>query len=246
MTVLRFPSIVVKAEIVAQFFGPLIILASLLTSITLVRSVAATTLLRSTSQTGDLVAIIDGIEKKYSAMKGLAADFTQAYEGPDGQRVRERGHLLLKRSGKARWDYTEPEQKVFVSDGKYVYFYVSGERYASRTSVKKSGDPQIPFLFLLGRRDLKSEFSRIELLSDERAAFPGSRMLRLVPKRAPEEFKKLLVEVNPVSFEVRRLVILQRNGARMDFLLANVRENYVASDGEFSFTPPRGVTVRDQ
>jgi len=192
------------------------------------------------------LSIIDGIEKKYSGMKGLAAEFIQSYEGPDGQRVRESGHLLLKRNGKARWDYTEPERKIFVSDGKNIYFYVLGERYASRTSVKQSGDPQIPFLFLLGHRDLRSEFSRIELLSDERAAMPGNRVLRLVPKRAPEEFKRLLVEVNPVSFEVRRLVIFERNGARMDFLLANVRENYVASDQEFAFTPPRGVTVRDQ
>jgi len=194
----------------------------------------------------ELTAIISGIQKKYSRMRGLAADFVQMYQESDGRAVRETGRLLLKRYGKAKWQYLEPEKKLFISDGKNIYFYVEGERHASRTSLKQSSDPQIPFLFLLGRSDLRNEFTRIELLSDERAVIAGNRVLRLVPARAPDEFKKLLVEVDPIRFEVRRLVIFERSGARMDFLLNNVRENYVAPDGEFTFTPPPGVIVKDQ
>src|SRR5262249_24065012 len=62
-------------------------------------------------------------------------------------------------------------------------------------------------------------------------------VLKLVPKRAPEDFRQLLAEVNPVSYQVRRLVIFGRNGSRMDFLLTNVRENYIAPDSKFVFTP---------
>ena len=82
------------------------------------------------------------------------------------------------------------------------------------------------------------------MLSDERAVIAGNRVLRLVPVHAPEEFKKLLVEVDPTRFEVRRLVIFERSGARMDFLLMNVRENSVAKDDQFQFTPPAGVTIK--
>ena len=194
----------------------------------------------------DLTAVISGIQRKYSRMKGLAADFVQVYQQSDGRTVRESGHLLLKRYGKARWEYVEPEHKLFISDGTNIYFYVEGERHASRISLKQSSDPQIPFLFLLGRSDLRSEFTRIELLSDERAVIAGNRVLRLVPARAPEEFKKLLVELDPASFEVRRLVIFERSGARMDFLLKDVRENFLAPDGDFTFKPPPGVIVKDQ
>ncbi|HEV8485819.1 MAG TPA: outer membrane lipoprotein chaperone LolA [Blastocatellia bacterium] len=201
---------------------------------------------QAASEGVELTAIISGIQKRYSRMKGLAADFVQMYHQSDGRTARETGRLLLKRYGKAKWEYVEPERKLFISDGKNIYFYVEGERHASRTSLKQSSDPQIPFLFLLGRSDLRSEFTRIELLSDERAVIAGNRVLRLVPARAPEEFKKLLVEVDPTRFEVRRLVIFERSGARMDFLLNNVRENYVAPDGEFTFTPPPGVIVKDQ
>ena len=201
---------------------------------------------QTASEGVELTAIISGIQKKYSRMRGLAADFVQMYQESDGRAVRETGRLLLKRYGKAKWQYLEPEKKLFISDGKNIYFYVEGERHASRTSLKQSSDPQIPFLFLLGRSDLRNAFTRIELLSDERAVIAGNRVLRLVPARAPGEFKKLLVEVDPIKFEVRRLVIFERSGARMDFLLNNVRENYVAPDEEFTFTPPPGVIVKDQ
>jgi chaperone LolA len=177
-------------------------------------------------------------------MRGLASDFMQIYRGADGRSLRESGRLLLKRPGKARWEYISPQKKLFISDGRDIYFYVEGERHASQVSVRQSADPQIPFLFLLGRGNLRRDFSRIEVIGDERATEAGNIVLRLVPKRAPEEFKQLLVEVSPASAEVRRLVIFQRNGSRMDFLLSNLREGFVAPDEQFRFVAPPGVDIR--
>src|SRR5215471_14820578 len=68
----------------------------------------------------DLGALIDGLQNKYSRIRGIAADFIQVYQGNDGRRIRETGRLLLKRPGKARWEYTEPEHKLFISDGSNV------------------------------------------------------------------------------------------------------------------------------
>jgi outer membrane lipoprotein carrier protein len=198
---------------------------------------------RAQAQSPDLNTLIDGLQRKYSRMQGLEADFVQVYRGADGRVIRESGHLLLKRPGKARWEYSSPEHKVFVSDGKNVFFYVSGEKSATRSSIRESADPQIPFLFLLGRGNLRRDFSRIEVTA-EPAVGAGNLVLRLVPKRAPEQFKQLLVEVSPASFEVRRMVIFERSGARMDFILANVRENAMAADSQFQFVPPQGVTVK--
>ena len=196
-----------------------------------------------TAQSIDLNLLIDGLQRKYSRMQGLEADFVQVYQGADGRVARESGHLLLKRPAKARWDYASPERKVFVSDGKNVFFYVYGEKSATRSSIKETADPQIPFLFLLGRGNLRRDFSRIEIANGESALASGNVVLRLFPKRAPEEFKQLLVEVSP-SFEVRRMVIFQRSGARMDFALSNLHENYIAPDDQFQFMPPQGVTVK--
>lgn len=192
----------------------------------------------------DLNALIEGLQRKYSRMQGLSADFVQVYSGSDGRVLRESGQLLLKRPRKARWDYTAPERKLFVSDGKNVFFYVYGEKNATSSSIKETTDPQIPFLFLLGQGNLRRDFSRIEIASDEARMAGGALLLRLFPKRAPEEFKQLMVEVSPSTFEVRRMVIFERSGARMDFLLTNVRENYVAPEDKFQFVAPPGVTIK--
>ena len=192
----------------------------------------------------NLSALIDGLQSKYSRMQGLAADFTQVYFGADGRALQESGQLVLKRPARARWEYTQPERKLFLSDGKQIVFYVHGDKQATVTSVKASADPQIPFLFLLGRGNLRRDFQRIEMAANEHPVDAGNVVLRLVPKRAPEEFKQLLVEVSPASLAVRRMVIFERNGARMDFTLSNIRENVVAPESDFHFTPPPGVTLR--
>src|SRR5215813_5651115 len=59
----------------------------------------------------DLNVLIYGLQRKYSRMQGIAADFTQTYQGPDGRFLKESGHLVLKRPRKARWDYSAPEKK---------------------------------------------------------------------------------------------------------------------------------------
>lgn len=196
-----------------------------------------------TAQDLNLKTLIDGILSRYSQMRGLEADFTQLYIGADGRAIRESGHLTLKRPRKARWDYLQPEPKLFISDGKNIYFYVTGERQATRAAIRESADPQIPFLFLLDQKNLSRERGRVVIATQEKPVGAGNVMLKLSPRRAGEAFKQLLIEVSPASFEVRRLVILERSGTRMDFGLSNVRENVVAPDSRFQFTPPPGVTV---
>jgi outer membrane lipoprotein carrier protein len=194
----------------------------------------------------NLDELIEGLQRKYSRMTSLVANFSQTYQGRNGRVMNETGLVMLKRPGKARWAYASPEKKLFISDGKNIFFYVQGETRASKTSIKTSTDPQIPFLFLLGRGNLRKDFSRIELLNDERAIEAGNKVLRLIPTQAPEEFKRLLVEVSPVTFQVKRLVIFERGGGRMDFVLSQVQENPPLSDSQFQFTPPDGVTIRKQ
>src|ERR1044072_6906766 len=104
------------------------LISTLIVSFALAFTLSGATIARA--QAPDLNAVIDGLQRKYSRMRGLEADFVQVYQGANG-------HLLLKRPGKARWQYNSPERKLFVSDGKNIYFYVEGERQASQTTIKE-------------------------------------------------------------------------------------------------------------
>ncbi|MEO6725651.1 MAG: outer membrane lipoprotein chaperone LolA [Blastocatellia bacterium] len=193
-------------------------------------------------QTAELEQLINGLQAKYNKLSSLSADFTQIYNAPRQKSRRESGHLLLKKPGKMRWDYTAPEAKLFLSDGKWLYEYVAAERHASRSAVKESGDLRAPFAFLLGRGNLRRDFKRIEF-SQESPVRAGNKVLRMVPKRAVD-FKELVIEIEPDSLQLARLTLIESGGARSDFLFSNLRENAPVNDAQFIFKAPAGVELR--
>lgn len=192
----------------------------------------------------ELDQIINGLQGKYQRMTSLSAEFTQIYNAPGERTRRESGQLQLKKPGKMRWDYTTPEAKLYVSDGKVMYEYLPAERTATRASAKQVDDWRAPFMFLLGRGNLRRDFARIEFAS-EAPVRAGHRVLRMIPKRS-SDLRELLIEVEPNSLRLTRLSLLKSGNARIDFLLHNVQENSVLADSVFVFQPPAGVAVKQQ
>ena len=184
--------------------------------------------------------LIDALQAKYNRLNSLAADFTQIHTAPAERTRRESGQLLLRKPGRMRWDYAGPEQKLYLSDGRSVYEYVPADGYATRMSLKEADDWRAPFAFLLGRGNLRQDFSRIEV-DAESPTRAGNRVLRLTPRR-DQEFRVLLVEIEPASLQLVRLSFIDRQGGRSDFLFSAIRENIAAPDSRF--TPPAGVEIR--
>jgi len=63
---------------------------------------------------------------------------------------KESGVLLLKKPGRMRWTYTDPDGKLFVLDGKDGYFYSPGESEAQKVDEKKLDDLRSPCGFCWG------------------------------------------------------------------------------------------------
>src|SRR5262245_34973350 len=99
----------------------------------------------------ELDRMINGLHSKYNNISTLSADFTQVHTSGDEPERRGSGSLLLKNPGRMKWDYTTPEEKHFISDGKWLYEYVVAEKAVTRSSIKETGDMRAPFAFLLGQ-----------------------------------------------------------------------------------------------
>src|SRR5206468_12457043 len=85
------------------------------------------------------------VQRKYDGIKDFSADFTHAYEGGVlKKQVTERGHLLVKKPGKMRWDYTTPDAKTFVSDGLKMYSYVPPDKQVVVSTVPPEDDAPTP------------------------------------------------------------------------------------------------------
>jgi outer membrane lipoprotein carrier protein len=140
-----------------------------------------------------------------------------------------------------RWEYRSPEEKLFVSDGRTVYLYVPEERQVTRESVDDSFDDRIPLMFLLGRSDLENEFERIERLASE-PQVAGTEVLRMYPRRE-NDIEEVLLEVDPASFDIRRLRLAYRDGSVSEFIFNGIRTNTGVDPSRFEFEPPPGVDV---
>src|SRR5262245_51581286 len=74
--------------------------------------------------TPSLPTLVTGVERSFATMKDFSADFVQIFQDALNRKQQESGHLYLMRPRMMRWEYKNPEEKLFVSDSKNVFLYV--------------------------------------------------------------------------------------------------------------------------
>jgi outer membrane lipoprotein carrier protein len=188
---------------------------------------------------------VHAFESSYHRVDTLRADFTQSYTSGGRTRV-ETGTVSLAKGGRMRWDYREPEAKLFVSDGKELSLYVPREKQVTRSGVKATDDFRTPLGVLLSRLSLRKVFSKVEFADQALHADVGDRVLRGYPKQGFEdEYREVLIELGP-KMDIRRLVVLYADNSTMEFTFTNIQRNVDLSPSIFHFVPPPGVEVIQQ
>lgn len=202
-------------------------------------------LARPTGASPGLDQLLSQLEASYRGVKTLRAEFTQTYTWGERTRV-ESGTVTFARRGLMRWEYRQPSEKLYVSDGRTLLLYIPEERQLTRSAVRSSEDIRVPFRLLLSRVELRKLFSRIEF-ADRALAHPAeNRVLRGYPKRgAEDDFREVLIEVTP-AFDIRRLVVLFPDRSGMEFRFERVERNVAVSPSLFRFAPPPGTEVIEQ
>src|SRR6266853_4799972 len=104
--------------------------------------------------------LAQSLQHKYDTVRDFSADFVHTYQGGVlHKQITERGHVLVKKPGKMKWDYTSPEKKLFISDGVRVYSYIPADRQVIVGAVPKDDQPGAPILFLAGKGNLVRDFT---------------------------------------------------------------------------------------
>lgn len=141
-----------------------------------------------------------------------------------------------------RWEYRTPEERLFVVDGDTMYSYAPADRQARRDSVGESFDDRVPILFLLGRSDLEGEFS--DYTSESDVQVPGACGMRMTPRRE-SEVEEVLLEVDPSTFDIRRMRLRFFDDSITDFVFEAIRTNRGLDEELFDFVAPPGVPLVD-
>jgi outer membrane lipoprotein carrier protein len=205
--------------------------------------------------------VVRALEEHYRNAKTLKAIFLERYsDSRQGLEV-ESGTVYFSRPGRMRWEYESPERKLFVTDGKTVWFFVPADRTVTRSSVKKSTDWRTPLALLTGDTKLSRLCDRIDLVGDATAT-PGHAVLRCIPRgeekaarSAAEEndeggiagparqFDQVLLEVDRATGTLADVRILEPGGIEIEFRFGNWQENLPLESSLFRFHPPIGVAI---
>ena len=209
-------------------------------------------------------AAAHALESRYHDAKTLEAIFLERYSDSQKGLQAESGKVYFSRPGRMRWEYEAPEQKLFISDGKTVWFYVPSDHTVTRAPIKESTDWRTPLALLTGKAKL-SQLCEMLDLSAQPPGRVGDVVLSCRPKGekpkakgsaedneessiAPldQQFDQVLLEVDPETGELADVRVLQPGGIELEYRFGNWQENVPLQESLFHFQAPAGVAIVEQ
>jgi outer membrane lipoprotein carrier protein len=178
------------------------------------------------------------VDSYYNALHSLRTTFTESYEGMGISR-KETGTMLLRKPGKMRWDYAEPQGKLFLLEGKYAWFYSPGDAQVQRLAASQLDDLRSPLRFMLGHTQLERELGNLAL-----ASTPAGFELSGIPKGMEKRVQNVVLGVAPNGV-IQSIAITETDGARTAFTFADQQPNAPVSASDFVFDPPAGIPIVD-
>ena len=177
------------------------------------------------------------VDRHYNSLHSLEVHFVQNYSGM-GMHRHEAGVLLLKKPGKMRWTYTDPDGKLFILDGHDGYFYSPGETEAQKVPEKQLDDLRSPLQFLLGHTELEKELKNLTVTAQAGGLF----VLAGVPKGLEQRVASLKVTVSSDGV-IHSMTIEETDGVTNAFDFSGEAGNVPTPNSAFVFNPPPGVHI---
>lgn len=187
--------------------------------------------------------LIARLQQKYEALESFSADFEQMFQG-GGVQLRESGIVKMKKPGKMYWEYQQPTPKLFIADGKKSYFYLPQDKQVIVSDLDLE-NASTPLLFLVGKGKIQEDF-QVELEEVEKPLQAENVLVRLTPKRPQGGYSYLMLEIDPSTYLIYRLIVIEPIGNRNEYIMKNIRENIRISDQQFRFKLPKDVEVLSQ
>lgn len=173
--------------------------------------------------------------KSYLAgVHNFSAQFTQSVFDTDQTLLQQSsGNLAIQRPNKLRWSVTEPDEELLVSDGQALWLYSPFLEQVSVFDLKQA-IAQSPFMLLTSDDD--SVWADYQISQTEQG-------FRITPN---EVTHVAWLQLNLVDQLIDSIIMLDSQGKRSEFKLANFASDVLPHPTSFEFKVPEGVDIDDQ
>jgi outer membrane lipoprotein carrier protein len=213
-------------------------------SVALAALVQGTAWLPTPARAGDPVKdLVRKVEARYQKTTDLTAEFSQSTDIKGfAKPLQSSGRVYIKRPGKLRWDYLAPTlEQIFVDNDK-VQFYIPEHKQVMIGQLSKMANSQAPLQLLQGIGRLDALY-QVSPSADGAKGQGGLPLLSLtLPDGGPDQ-PRIVVEVDPGSYFLRRVELHDVNGNVSTFTFSALRANTGLKDELFEFTVPQDVEV---
>jgi outer membrane lipoprotein carrier protein len=183
---------------------------------------------------------VRALETHYHGAAALRATFLERRsEGRQAVQV-ESGTVYFRKPGRMRWEYESPESKLFITDGKFAWFFVPADHTVSRAKMRESDDERIPLALLTGQAKLSRLCKRVDLASTQ-VLQEGNTALRCLP-RSEGAFLDAVIEVDSY-YRLARIMVHEAGEIETEFRFANWEEHLHLPEAMFHFVAPPGVAI---
>lgn len=191
--------------------------------------------------------VVKKIQSRYEQTKDLQAEFRQVtkIEG-FATPLTSSGNLFIKKPGRLRWDYREPDVQEIYVNGNELMMYVPQHKQVLVGKLTQMAASQAPLQLLQGAARLDQHFDAQATPGGERGE-GGIPLVTLIPKDAgPESVRtvtRIVVEAQPKTYFIKTVSIHEVSGNIATFEFVNLQPNTGLKGVQFDFAVPAGVEV---
>ena len=194
-----------------------------------------------------LAKILDAFDRKQKETGTLEASFTERKELKLlAKPVVSRGQFFYTKPNQVRWEYVEPEHKVFViTESMYVAYYPALKR-AEEVPIKKFiGKRLFRFIGLGQSIDDLGKYYEIRLAPQ--SDVKETHLLLLTPrkKRIKDRVAEMKIWVDGTTFLPRQLQYIESDGDSTLLAFQDIRVNVEVATNRFHIDLPKDVVVSD-
>lgn len=188
----------------------------------------------STGLAVDAGEVLKKLQNTYNTVQTISAEFTQVTTNAFGENDPLTGKLEIKKPGKMRWTYSEPEGDLIITNG-VKYWMLQADLNQAVEVNAKDGTPPVAFEFLIGEGNLDKDFTA-KVLEDKKTFIK----LGLTPK-GDMNVRDLKIKVRKKDNLIEMIELSDIYGSITKVTLKDIKVNKKIDDSVFDFIVPKGV-----